>query len=457
MLTVKEIMDITQAHMIQGNLEETCTVFSYDTRELQKGDTFIGIKTNDVDGSNFWEQAFEKGCKVAIIQNINLDREKLKKWKDRTILAVEDTIVSAQKIATFIREQRGENLKVVAITGSVGKTSTKDMVASVVSKQYNTLKTRANYNNHIGLPFTLLHMNDEEVAVVEMGMNHFGEISLLTNIAKPDFAVITNIGTSHIGNLGSRENILKAKLEILEGMKTKRIIINNDNDLLHKWALENQNNNELEIHTFGMENNSEVWAEKVKLQENSSKFLCHIDGEETEINVPVGGVHFVYNALCAALVGKLLGISMEKTKQGIETFELTKKRMEVIKKENDITIINDAYNASLESIKAAIQYLEGYKGHRKIAILGDIFELGEHAENIHRQVGKFVANSNIDVLVCSGENSKYIVEEAKKNSNKEIHYYETREELKEYIQTQTKPQDVVLIKASNGMKFYELC
>ena len=206
-----------------------------------------------------------------------------------------------------------------------------------------------------------------------------------------------------------------------------------------------------------MENKSEVWAENVELQENSSTFLCHIGEEAVEMTVPVGGIHFVYNALCAALVGKILGIGVEKIKEGIEKFELTKKRMEIIKKENDVTIINDAYNASLESIRAAIQYLEGYKGHRKIAIIGDIFELGEHAEKIHRQVGQVVANSNIDVLICSGENSKYIVEEAKKSSDKEIYYYETKEEIKEYLKNQTKPQDIVLIKASNGMKFYELC
>ena len=453
-ITVKEIINITEAKMLQGNLNETCSIFSYDTRNLKPEETFIGIKTGDIDGSNFWEEAFKRGCKVAIIQPVELNEKILENWKDKTILIVEDTILAAQKIAKYKREKYGKNLKVVAITGSVGKTSTKDMVANVISQQFNTLKTIGNYNNHIGLPFTLLHLTNEEVAVVEMGMNHFGEISLLTNIAKPDIAIITNIGTSHIGNLGSRENILKAKLEILEGMNKKEIIINNDNDLLHNWSLKNKKDSKLYIHTFGMENESEVWAEDVNLQENSSTFLCHIGQEKIQITVPVGGIHFVYNALCAALVGKILGIEIEKIKKGIENFELTKKRMELIKKENDITIINDAYNASLESIKAAIQYLEGYKGHRKIAVLGDIFELGDYAEKIHRQVGQVVANSDIDILVCSGENSKYIVEEAK---GKETYYFKTREEIKKYLEEQTKPHDVILIKASNGMKFYELC
>ncbi len=466
-LKVKDIIDIAQAKLIQGNTQEVCGAFSYDTRSIQPNEVFIGIKTGEIDGSNFWEEAFQKGSPIAIINQIELKKEALEKWKNKTVLVVKDSLEALQKIAKYKREQYGKQLKVISITGSVGKTSTKDIIANVISQKYKTLKTLGNYNNHIGLPLTLLRLKDEEVAVVEMGMNHFGEISQLTKIAKPDIAVITNIGTSHIGNLGSRENILKAKLEILEGMEQKEIVVNNDNDLLHKWQLENQQSKDIKIHTFGIETPSEVWAENVELKENSSTFLCHIGKETAQIEIPVGGMHFVYNALCAIIIGKQLGIEIDKIKKGIETFELTKKRMEIIKKENGITIINDAYNASLESIKAAIQYLERCQGSRKIAILGDIFELGTHAETIHRQVGQVVANSNIDILICCGENSKYIVEEVQKHNNpnnknnnnkqKEIYYYETKEKIKKYLKNETKPQDTILIKASNGMKFYDLC
>ena len=185
---------------------------------------------------NFGEEALKKDSKVVIINDIELDKKSLEKWSDRTVIVVKNSLEALQKIAAYKRILYGNDLKVVAITGSVGKTSTKDMVANVIAQKYKTLKTMGNYNNHIGLPLTLLHLTDQEVAVVEMGMNHLGEIDLLTNIAKPDLAIITNIGTSHIGNLGSRENILKAKLEILNGMKNKEIIVNQDNDLLGKMA-----------------------------------------------------------------------------------------------------------------------------------------------------------------------------------------------------------------------------
>ena len=205
-----------------------------------------------------------------------------------------------------------------------------------------------------------------------MGMNHFGEISKLTKIAKPTISVITNIGTSHIGNLGSRENILKAKLEILEGMDKKVLVINNDNDLLHKYYLENLENADIEIHTYGIENESEVTAENIVLNENESEFVCNIKGEKFNVKVPVGGIHFVYNALCAATVGTLLGLSKEQIENGIKTFELTKKRMDITELKNGVTIINDSYNASFESMQASLKYLSGLNAKRKIAVLGDM-------------------------------------------------------------------------------------
>lgn len=205
----------------------------------------------------------------------------------------------------------------------MGKTSTKDIVANVVNKKYTTLKTLGNNNNNIGLPFTILKMQNEEAMVLEMGMNHFGEISLLTSIAKPTICIITNIGTSHIGNLGSRENILKAKLEILEGCENPVVIINNDNDLLHNWYEENKD--KLNIKTYGIKEKSDLNAKNIKLESSNSKFDLKLNGKEETINVPVGGEHFILNSLCAAMVGKVLKIDNQKIKEGIESFELTKK------------------------------------------------------------------------------------------------------------------------------------
>ena len=459
-LKIKEIINLTKGKLIQGNEETKCGKFAYDTREVEPGDVYIRVHSKKLEEKEqYWQKAFEAGAEIAIInENTEVDINQLKKWEGKALIKVEDTLEALQKIATAKRDLYGDEFPLIGITGSVGKTSTKDMVASVISQKYKTLKTKGNYNNHIGVPLTILGLKDEEVAVVEMGMNHFNEIRVLTNIAKPKIAIITNIGTSHIGNLGSRENILKSKLEILEGMRQKEIIINNDNDLLNKWAKENQDTS-IKIHTFGIENSSEVWAENVQLYENASDFKCHIQDKEVMVHVPVGGIHFVYNALCAMLTGSLLNIDIEDMKNGIESFKLTKKRMEIIELPNGAKIINDAYNASFESMQASIHYLEGYQNSRKIAVLGDMFELGEYAEELHRKVGKEVAKSNIDVLLCSGKNSKFIVDQAKKENSKlkEIQYFDTKEEIVEYLKNNMRENDVVLVKASNGMKFYEIC
>ena len=338
-MKIKDILKVTNGKMLIGDENLVCESFSKDTRTIQNGDIYIGIKGENFDGNKFWKQALDNGAVGVIIQDVEVSTEELKNYKDKTVIKVEDTLKALYEIAKYKRSLY--DIPVVAITGSVGKTSTKDIIASVVSTQYKTLKTEGNNNNNIGLPLTILKLKDHEALVVEMGMNHFGEISLLTDIAKPTLAVITNIGTSHIGNLGSRENILKAKLEILEGMKIPKIIINNDNDLLHNWY--NENSEKLEIHTFGIENNSEVMGQDIKMKEESSEFTAVTDSKETNIKVPVGGEHFVYNALCAMTVGMVLNISVDKIQYGIESFELTKKRMDIKKLENGAIIINDAY------------------------------------------------------------------------------------------------------------------
>ena len=452
-MNIKDILKVTNGKMLIGDENLVCDSFSKDTRTIQNGDIYIGIKGENFDGNKFWKQALDNGAVGVIIQDVEVSTEELENYKDKTVIKVEDTLKALYEIAKYKRSLY--DIPVVAITGSVGKTSTKDIIASVVSTKYKTLKTEGNNNNNIGLPLTILKLKDHEALVVEMGMNHFGEISLLTDIAKPTLAVITNIGTSHIGNLGSRENILKAKLEILEGMKIPKIIINNDNDLLHNWY--NENSEKLEIHTFGIENNSEVMGQDIKMKEESSEFTAVTDSKETKIKVPVGGKHFVYNALCAMTVGKVLNISIDKIQYGIESFELTKKRMDIKKLKNGAIIINDAYNASFESMKVSLEFLANHTGERKIAVLGDMFELGEYSEKLHRKVGKEVVKNNIDMLICAGENAKYIIEEAKKSGKIETYFMHNNEEIAEKLSQELRNGDVVLVKASNGMKFFEIC
>ena len=453
-IKVKDIIKLTNANLVTGDEELVCANFSKDTRTIEKGDIYIGIKGETFDGSEFWKQALDNGASGVIIQNVKITPEDKEKYSNKTIIVVEDTMQALYKIAQYKRSLY--DIPVVAITGSVGKTSTKDIIASVVKTKYKTLKTEGNNNNNIGLPLTILKLKNHEAMVIEMGMNHFGEISLLTNIAKPTIAVITNIGTSHIGNLGSRENILKAKLEILEGMKIPKVIINNDNDLLHNWYEENKE--KVEIHTYGIENKSEINGAEIELQEESSKFVAANGDEKIEVKVPVGGNHFVYNALCAVEVGKLLNIENDKIQKGIAGFELTKKRMDIRQLENGAILINDSYNASYESMKASIEYLAKHTGNRKIAVLGDMFELGEYSIDLHKKVGEEVAKNNIDILLCAGENSKYIVEKAKEiNNNIEAEQLKDKEEILSKLNKILRQGDVILVKASNGMKFFEIC
>lgn len=436
-MKIKEILKITNGKLICGDENLDIQNFEKDTRIIQKGDMYVAIKVEKFDGNDFYKDAINKGA-VACLMSKEPDE------KIGSIVLVENTVKAIQQIAAYKRSQ--VDIPVVAVTGSVGKTSTKDIVAAVMSQKYKVLKTQGNLNNDIGLPFTLLRLHDENAIVVEMGMNHFGEISLLTSIAKPTLAIITNIGTAHIGNLGSRENILKAKLEILEGLQGNSVIINNDNDLLSDWA--EKNKEKYNIITYGINNkNSKYVAEDIHSYEDRSEY--RIDGKE--VVVPVGGEHFVLNSLCAIAVGRYFDIPMAKITEGISGFELTKGRMEIEKAKCGASIINDTYNANYDSMKAAIEYLEKIEGKRKIAVLGDMKELGEYSESLHRKVGEEV--KNIDILITIGELAKCIEETA---DVREMLHFDNNESALEYLKKIMKKDDIILLKASNSMKFGDI-
>ena len=425
--------------LINGNIlcgeNTSLDNFSINSKEINKDDIFVGIKGETIDGSKFYLDALKNGAKGAII-NKGFYTESI---DNKFVVEVEDTTLALQQIASYKRSKI--NIPVVAITGSVGKTSTKDMISSVLETKYKVCKTKGNLNNHLGVPLTILSLKDEDVLVVEMGMNHLGEISVLSNIAKPTIGVITNVGTAHIGNLGSRENILKAKLEILDGMNNGKLVINNDNDMLHNWYLNNKSN----VITIGINNDSDYDATDINYGEITS-----FKYKNEEIIVKVGGEAFVYNALVGIAVGSLLNIDIADIKKGISNLELSHNRLEVIEK-NGYKIINDCYNANYDSMKEGINNLNKYS-NRKIAVLGDMLELGDYSEELHRKVGKEI-NSNIDILVTVGEESKYIDEEA---NSKEKYHFNNNIDAINYLKSIVSDKDIILVKASNGMKFIEI-
>ncbi|MBE6161086.1 MAG: UDP-N-acetylmuramoyl-tripeptide--D-alanyl-D-alanine ligase [Firmicutes bacterium] len=447
-LTVKKIIEICSGILYCGSEDVVCTSYNKDTRIIKENDTYIGIKGENFDGNSLYKEAFSKGANCCILENDYLNKEKIEKL-DKPIILVDNSKEALRKIASYIREN--SDAIFIGVTGSVGKTSTRDMIYSVVKKQYKSLKTEGNYNNDIGLPLTIMRIKDENCAVIEMGMNNLGEIEYLSNITRPNISVITNVGTAHIGNLGSRENILKAKLEIKSGMDEKGIlIINNDNDLLHEYYLKNKEN----VLTVGISNESDVMAYDINYTSTSSSFKIKYKNNTYDCNCPVNGEAYIYNSLVAFAVGMLTNVDIEKILDGISDFKLTENRLELIKTKNGINILNDCYNASVDSMKSSLEILKNSVGKRKIAVLGDMLELGEFSEKLHKEVGKFVVNNNVDLLITVGEYAKYIAEGAKESKMNEesIFSFDTKEEAIEYLNKILEESDIVLIKASHGMK-----
>lgn len=415
--------------------------FSKDTRTIEESDCFLAIKGDNFDGNSFIIEAFKKGASLVICDNPNEEDINYVKDSNKNLIIVDDTINALQELAIYKRSLY--DIPVIAVTGSAGKTSTKDIIYSVLETKYNVLKTPGNLNNHIGLPLTILSLKDEDILLVEMGMNHLGEISKLSNIAKPTIAVITNIGTAHIGNLGSQENILKAKLEILDGLaKDGKFIINNDDRLLH-----NDKDNHDNIYTYGINNDSFVKANDVILNEDTASFK--VDDYEYKLNV--SGEHYVYNALCAILIGKLFNIDNDNISKGLLNFNKSANRMDIIKA-NGYTIIDDSYNANYDAMVYALKYLDNLKG-RKIAVLGTMLELGEFSKDIHYKLGKEINKFNIDMVLTIGDDAKYINDGIDTIFNK---HFNSNFEAINFLKNNLTNNDFVLIKASHGLNFKEI-
>ncbi|MRG85495.1 UDP-N-acetylmuramoyl-tripeptide--D-alanyl-D-alanine ligase [Salinibacillus xinjiangensis] len=411
-----------------------------DSRQKSHFGLFIPIEGDRFDGHEFLKDAIQKGA-IAALWNKEKDIPSFLPT-DFPLFFVEDTVKAMQHLALAYREK--VNPKVIGITGSNGKTTTKDLFANVLGSTFKTWKTNGNFNNHIGLPLTILQMEqDTEVLILEMGMNHFGEIETLTNIAKPDIAVITNIGESHIEYLGSREGIAKAKSEIVDGLKHNGILIlDGDEPLLHALAAK-QNSRRI---GFDPENDQVI--KKVQLYNDHTSFQLG----SNHYSIPLLGKHQAKNASYAIVAAQFLGVSDDKITSSLNNVELTGMRFEKINTNEGAILINDAYNASATSMKASIEVVKDMEANRRILVLGDILELGEFSKSIHQSVAD-VITPPIDAVYTYGEQSEEIIQALKERDEKvETYSFHSQERLTDQLRNELSPQNIILFKASRGMK-----
>lgn len=442
-ININDIVTATGGRLVCGNGDFEISEITTDSRKAGVNMLFVPILGENNDGHDFIGSAFENGADAVITHR------DIPEIPGKNIVRVEDTRVAFGDIARFYKQKY--NLPTVGITGSVGKTTTKDMISAVLAMKYNTLKTQGNFNNDIGLPITIFRLEKKhEMAVLEMGMSHMGEIHYLASIAKPDVAVITNIGMSHIENLGSQENIWKSKMQICDFFdENGLLVVNGDDEFLRRGS------DKCKVISCGIENkNCDLVAEDIEnLGIDGTRFKVRVEGEKYEVYVKIPGVHNVYNALCAIAVGRHFGVSMQDIIDGIREFLLTNMRME-IKNSGGICVINDCYNASPDSMRAALKVLQNMKSVRKIAVLGDVLEMGGFAEKALYGVG--LEMDGIDILVTVGENSKYIAKGAKLSGVETVVSFGSNNEAIDYLEEHIKEGDAVLIKASRGMHFEEI-
>ncbi|WP_339201241.1 UDP-N-acetylmuramoyl-tripeptide--D-alanyl-D-alanine ligase [Peribacillus sp. FSL P2-0133] len=421
-----------------------------DSRTVKEGCLFIPLKGGQVDGHQYVKQALAQGAAASFWQ-----RDVPNPPNDLPIIIVENTEKALQQLARSYRQQL--NIKVIGITGSNGKTTTKDMTAALLATTYKVHKTIGNFNNHLGLPLTVLSMEeDTEAAVLEMGMSSRGEIEFLSKMTKPDVAIITNIGESHLLDLGSREEIANAKLEIVEGLaKDGTLIYHGDEPLLRNRIKDFP---DLNVISFGRTEQNDLYPQTISQGADSTEFTIASGEKEINYEIPVLGNHNVLNALAAILVAKEFNVDDSSIRKGLSTIQLTNMRMELVEGAKGQKIINDAYNASPTSVKAAVELVEGLSGfEKKILVLGDMLELGPQEKDFHLKIGELISNERIDKIFTFGPLAEFIAKGASKSfSSEQVRPFQDKQELIEELKSSTQGNDIILVKASRGMKLEEV-
>lgn len=451
-----QICEMVEGKLIYGKDEEMIEGVSTDSRKISDGCLFIPLVGEHFNGHNYASEAIAKGAHAIL-------------WSAKEgsppagvpAIEVEDTLIALQKLAASYRNQL--SVRVIGITGSNGKTTTKDMVASILSTTYRVHKTQGNYNNHIGLPLTILEMDeDTEMAVLEMGMSGRGEIELLSRLARPEAALITNIGEAHLMQLGSRFEIAKAKMEILSGLMEDGLFVYPGDEPLVEELFQQMKKGEehigfslskgIKFLKFGENAENDLYPVSLMTNGKETLFVLNTPSSPTYM-IPLLGQHNVTNAIAAIAVCKYMGVLEKDIIQGLKELKLSGMRIERVETDSGLTIFNDCYNASPTSVKASIELLSGLPGFRtKMIVLGDMLELGPQEVEFHREIGSILNPNEIQYVFTYGSLAKYIAEEALKcYAEEQVVHFHTKEELVKHIQKCSNHETVVLVKGSRAM------
>jgi len=450
-ITVKEIIEATNGELLSGNLLDLITGVQIDSRIVCPGDLFVPIKGEFNDGHNFIGEAINAGCKGILISNLSFyEKFKLMNY-DVAYILIPEPVKAIQNLSAYYINLF--KLKKIAVTGSTGKTTTKDMLYSILTEEYKTVKNYGNFNNEIGLPLSIFNVETEhQVGIFEMGMSSLGEIDLMSEILRPDIGIITNIGLSHIEHLGSKGNILSAKMEIANYFDHSSVLIINGDDELLRGIAREENENIFKTITVGLTSGCDVKISDVdSSKEDKVRFNLTINNSKKYFEVASPGAHNAYNCGLALTCAATLGMDINKAESALTNFSSADKRLKIIHGQG-IRIIDDTYNASPDSMMAAIDVLAGFK-NTKVAVLGDMLELGEQTMDFHKDVIIYAIKAGIDSVIIVGENFKNAFEDiTKKTMHGKVMCLESNLKLEEYLKSNINNNDVVLVKGSRGMK-----
>ncbi|MEE1227716.1 MAG: UDP-N-acetylmuramoyl-tripeptide--D-alanyl-D-alanine ligase [Lachnospiraceae bacterium] len=442
---VKDIVRVTGGQLLCGDENKLIREFSIDSREGNEDSIFVPIIGEHVDAHKFMDKALQ-------INGASFTSEHDSFQSEKPVIRVQDTVTAMQEVGTFYRDML--DLPIVAVTGSVGKTTTREMIATALSAEKKVYQTKGNQNSQIGVPLTLSHMSKEDqIAVLEIGMSERGQIERLTKMIRPNIAVVTMIGVSHIAQLKTQENICLEKMDIVKGLQEGGMVfLNGDDKFLAPYAGKLKK----KLFFYGLGDNCDYRGDNIRTVDGKTSFDFHWQGNVMRVTLGTMGEHNVRNALAALGICHQLGLDLIAVAKALTTFH--GQRQQVIKTDR-CTLIDDTYNASPDSMRASVGVLDSMEGvrGRRIAALADMLELGEKEKEYHYQVGQFVGKTKVDEVVAYGDLSKEIIRGITDTTDQmKVTHFENREQMGDYLLSIVKPEDVVLLKGSNGMKLSEI-